>query len=114
MPAEKKIYFEPCAATGERLADAQYWKVKDFVSKHVRFSQHNLLQSTPPDGNFDLILCRNVMIYFEEKSKRAVQDLFYQSLCQDKVLVLGSTDILYRSERYKRKNGAAGAWFIKH
>ena len=114
MPAEKKIYFEPCAATGERLAGAQYWKVKDFISKHVRFSQHNLLQSTPPDRDFDLILCRNVMIYFEEKSKRAVQDMFYQSLRQDNVLVLGSTDVLYSSERYKRKNGASGAWFIKH
>jgi chemotaxis methyl-accepting protein methylase len=54
------------------------------------------------------------MIYFEEKTKRLVQDMFHLSIASDATLVLGGTDVLYSPERFQRQQGSGGAWYIKH
>jgi chemotaxis protein methyltransferase CheR len=63
----------------------------------VRFCQHNLAQGPfPPAGEagFDLIVCRNVLIYFEQPLAAQVIDLLRRSLRPGGVLILGAADRL--------------------
>jgi len=54
-----------------------YIKVKPEVQKYVKFGKHNLLSDTPSDI-YDIIFCRNVMIYFDTPTRQKVVD----SLCR--------------------------------
>jgi chemotaxis protein methyltransferase CheR len=63
------------------------------LSKRIVFSQHNVVA----DGvfnNFQLILCRNVMIYFDQELRERVHRLFHESLCHLGVLGLGLRESL--------------------
>jgi chemotaxis protein methyltransferase CheR len=59
----------------------------------VRFVQNNLVKETRL-GNFDMIFCRNVMIYFDDILKMKVLKYFYDSLEPDGMLVIGYYDSL--------------------
>ncbi|MBI4596308.1 MAG: protein-glutamate O-methyltransferase CheR, partial [Candidatus Tectomicrobia bacterium] len=61
-----------------------YW-IKDVVKQEVEFRQLNLLGDCFETG-FDLILCRNVIIYFTEKAKARLIEGFYKSLKDNGVL----------------------------
>lgn len=57
----------------------------------VEFKQHNLLADRY-DTNFDLIVCRNVLIYFTEEAKLEVFKRFHSSLRPEGYLFIGSTE----------------------
>ena len=57
----------------------QFYKVDDSIKKTVTFKKHNLLKDTY-EKNFDLIVCRNVMIYFTEEAKDQIYKNFSDSL----------------------------------
>lgn len=68
------------------------------VRKRVRFSCHNLL--TDPDyPRADLILCRNVLIYFSRDEQEKILTRFAAALPQDGVLVLGKAEMLLGEAR---------------
>jgi chemotaxis protein methyltransferase CheR len=67
----------------------------------IVFSVHNL--TTDRSFNeFQLILCRNVLIYFNQNLQNKVIDLFYQSLCSFGLLALGSKESLLFSDKKNR------------
>ncbi|MCK5313380.1 MAG: protein-glutamate O-methyltransferase CheR [Desulfobacteraceae bacterium] len=57
-------------------------KVKPEILKNVSFAKHNLLEDSPFTGSnkFDIIFCRNVMIYFDNTTRKKVVNNLYQSL----------------------------------
>ncbi|MGF9977930.1 CheR family methyltransferase [Viridibacillus arvi] len=71
--------------------------------KNIVFFQHNLVT----DGSFNefhVIICRNVMIYFTGELQNSVNQLFYDSLCHDGFIGIGSKETLRSSvfsEKYK-------------
>lgn len=67
------------------------YKVADEVKKCVDFKQHNLLKDAYP-SDCDLIVCRNVLIYFTEEAKLDIYKKFNSSLKKDGVLFVGSTE----------------------
>ena len=79
------------------------YKVIDDVKKCVEFKKMDLLKNPFP-SNIDLILCRNVMIYFTDEAKELLYDKFYKSLSNDGVLFVGSTEQIIASEKYKLKS----------
>ncbi|ACB85178.1 CheR family methyltransferase [Natranaerobius thermophilus] len=74
------------------------YHVKDEIKKCVNFKKHNLLKD-PYDKNFDLILCRNVMIYFTEEAKSILYKNFYQALAPGGVLFVGSTEQIFNASK---------------
>lgn len=70
------------------------WQVKDELKKMVQFKSQNLLESFAPLGRFDLILCRNVLIYFDEATKNKVIANMTTQLNPQGVLILGSTETI--------------------
>ncbi len=81
-----------------KLGDS--YQIKDEVKKCVEFSNINLLKDKYPD-KCDLIVCRNVMIYFTEESKESMYNKFHDSLQEKGVLFVGSTEQIILPNRYR-------------
>ncbi len=59
--------------------------------KHVTFEHHNLI-TDPFSKTFDVIFCRNVMIYFDNNAKRKLFDKFYDALNANGLFIIGFYD----------------------
>jgi chemotaxis protein methyltransferase CheR len=70
------------------------WHINQEVQQHVRFESFNLLDSSEALGKFDLLFCRNVLIYFDQETKQAVLERICQRMQPHSVLFLGSTETL--------------------
>jgi chemotaxis protein methyltransferase CheR len=72
------------------------WRISDSVKEHVDFIHLNLLDRSkiPLLGSMDVILCRNVIIYFDVESKRRVIQTFYDKLRPGGHLLLGHSESL--------------------
>ncbi|MBU7006736.1 CheR family methyltransferase [Phosphitispora fastidiosa] len=81
---------------GNFTKEGSNFKIKDEVKKRVNFMKHNLLTDAF-DRNFDLILCRNVVIYFTEESKAQLYRKFYTGLKQNGILFTGSTEQIFQA-----------------
>ncbi len=68
------------------------WQVKDEIKRRVRFNQQNLLQSYSMLGKFDIIFCRNVLIYFSSESKSDILSRMARCLNPGGYLFLGSSE----------------------
>lgn len=79
------------------------------IKSMVRFSFHDLLgknDTVPSDsifGGFDVVLCRNVLIYFEPEFQIRIFNKLYKSLKPNGYLVLGESEVPIESFRYKFK-----------
>jgi chemotaxis protein methyltransferase CheR len=67
--------------------------VKDQLKRMIHFSIHDLMKPFSHKC-LDLILCRNVMIYFAKESQQSVHMLFYEALREGGYMVTGNTEIL--------------------
>lgn len=73
------------------------YKVSDDIKRCVEFKQHNLLKDAYPT-DCDLIVCRNVLIYFTEEAKTEIYKKFNSSLKKDGILFVGSTEQIIQAQ----------------
>ena len=86
------------------------FQINQSVKKRVKFQKLNLLSDNYSKNN-DLIICRNVMIYFTEEAKNTMYRKFYDSLNNQGVLFVGSTEQIILPDRYNFKT--AKTFFYK-
>lgn len=81
------------------------FKISDEIKSRVEFKQHNLIKDPYPT-DVNMIVCRNVLIYFTEEAKDEVFAKFNSSLKPGGVLFIGSTEqiINYKELGYNRRN----------
>lgn len=74
--------------------DQETWKIKDIVKKYVSFERVNLMDKLKMRllGKFDVIFCKNVIIYFDENSRNKVAEHFWYILKKSGYLVLGPAE----------------------
>ncbi len=75
------------------------WMVGDQVKTLVQFKLQNLLESYASLGKFDVVFCRNVLIYFDEPTKAKVIDQICNSMEPKGYLYLGSTEVIMESNK---------------
>ncbi len=80
--------------------DGENLRISDKIKRCVEFRHHNLLNDKYID-NCDLIICRNVMIYFTEEAKAEMYTKFRDALAPHGVLFVGSTEQIILPQRYK-------------
>ena len=68
------------------------WKVNDDISRRVSFREMNLMNSYAALGKFDIIFCRNVLIYFSAQLKRDILSRMAKALAPGGYLVLGGSE----------------------
>jgi chemotaxis protein methyltransferase CheR len=73
-----------------------FFRISDGVKQHVNFSHLNLLDPFKVKlvGTMDVVLCRNVLIYFDQPSRKKVIDMFYERLVDGGYLLLGHAESL--------------------
>ena len=78
--------------------DADNWRLIDDLRQSIRFSPVNLIQSseTEAHGRFDVIFCRNVLIYFDDASRRVAAENLYENLLPGGYICLGHTESMSR------------------
>lgn len=78
------------------------YKISESIKSRVKFQKLNLLSDNYPKDN-DLIICRNIMIYFTEEAKNTMYKKFYDSLNNQGILFVGSTEQIILPNRYNFK-----------
>ena len=81
------------------------YQISKEIIDRVEFKEHNLLKDTYP-ADCNLIVCRNVLIYFTEEAKEDIYKKFIRALKPGGILFIGSTEqiITYKDIGYERKN----------
>ena len=69
-------------------------EVKPHLKEKIRFSRHDLMSGKPFVRNLDIISCRNVTIYFNEKQKNDLAREFHEGLGMDGYYVMGMSEFL--------------------
>jgi chemotaxis protein methyltransferase CheR len=75
------------------------WRVKDTVRSMVAFSHLNLVEPWPSLPPFDVILLRNVLLYFSSEARRSILQNVVKSLRSDGFLVLGGGETMLAFDR---------------
>ncbi|MDQ2084910.1 protein-glutamate O-methyltransferase CheR [Herbivorax sp. ANBcel31] len=70
------------------------WKASETIRRLVTFRLFNLMDDFPFKKSFDLIFCRNVMIYFDSKVQQRLIDKFYDVLVPGGILFIGHSESL--------------------
>ena len=83
-------YFEP-------VGDEQ-WRIVEDLRGSVRFTAANIVDpaQTAPHGRFDVIFCRNMLIYFDDASRRIAAENLFESLLPGGYVCLGHTESMSR------------------
>jgi len=85
-----------------------HWQITDKIREMVEFRQVNLIKPFMTVGNFELIFCRNVLIYFDDETKMRILNQFYDMLVKGGYLFLGAMENTYcltdkfKSERFDK------------
>lgn len=83
LPIRKLVsWFDPVLDRG--------WRVKADLAAMVTFGRHNLLGPPPAGGRFDIILCRNALLYFSPDRRRQLLDGLSLAIAPDGALLLGA------------------------
>jgi chemotaxis protein methyltransferase CheR len=86
----------------ERVPDEEQFRISDVVKQAVTFNELNLISDWPMKGPFDLIFCRNVVIYFDRDTQRQIISRMEGLQRPDDYLILGhSESLLDISTRYR-------------
>jgi chemotaxis protein methyltransferase CheR len=75
------------------------WRIGDALRSAVAFRALNLFDAWPMRGQFDVIFCRNVIIYFDDTNKRRLVARFADALAPGGYLVLGHSESLLNEVR---------------
>ena len=78
------------------------WQVNERIRSMIKFQKQNILDLPPLPGRFDLVLCRNVLLYFDPKTKRAAFDRLASATAPDGLLMLGAGEtVVGQTERFE-------------
>lgn len=78
------------------------WHIKDDIKNMITIKKQNLLQNFIERGPFDIVFCRNVLIYFDVPTKADIMGRIHGVLAQDGFMVLGGAEtVLGISDKFK-------------
>lgn len=79
-------------------AGPEHWQIIDELRQSVRLAATNIMErsETRPHGLFDIIFCRNLLIYFDDTSRRVAAENLYESLAPGGYICLGHAESMSR------------------
>ena len=89
------------------------WEIDASIRAMVKYQEFNLLDDLSPLGHFDVVFCRNVLIYFDKETKAKVLESISQLLPQDGMLYLGGAEtVLGLTDKFAPLDGERGIYGI--
>ncbi len=93
--------------------DGTQWRMNDAIREMASFREWNLLADPAPLGRFDIVFCRNVLIYFDQATKTRVLDAIARQLAPDGMLYLGGAEtVLGITTRFAPMAGERGVYCL--
>ena len=90
----------------EECADG--WRAVEALRKPVRFQVHNLLEPPPHPGGFDIVLCRNVLLYLSPEKKALAFERIAGAMAEDGWLMLGAGEtVIGQTKQARRRHQCA-------
>ncbi|WP_284124370.1 CheR family methyltransferase [Parerythrobacter aestuarii] len=87
------------------------WCPQQELRKMVTFREHNLLERAPVEAPFDLVLCRNVLLYFDPATRSRVFDRLHEAIHPDGRLMLGAGEtVIGQTERFVPAGDGSGLY----
>ncbi len=77
-------------------ADGMQWKISEEIKSLVTFRLFNLMEPFPFKNPFDIIFCRNVMIYFDRDVQERLVNNFYNTIAENGLLFIGHSESLIK------------------
>ena len=78
------------------------WHLQDSIRKTVSFSQYNLLEKMQGVGSYDLILCRNMLMYLCDENRKQVLENLADAMNRDGIMMLGAAEtVIGQTERFR-------------
>ncbi|GJL84295.1 MAG: chemotaxis protein methyltransferase [Micavibrio sp.] len=94
--------------------DDEKWRLNDDIRKMIQFEYFNLLDSMAALGTFDIIFCRNVLIYFDEETKAQIFEKMSKIIAPDGFLFLGGAEtVLGITDTFKPVKEKRGLYVTK-
>jgi chemotaxis protein methyltransferase CheR len=91
------------------------WQIDASIRSMVRYREFNLLNDPRELGQFDVIFCRNVLIYFDQPTKSLVLDRLARQLPEDGTLFLGAAEtVLGLCDRFKPVKDQRGLYMLNN
>ena len=75
-----------------KAINPEEYQIKDEIRRKIIFRTFNLMDEIPFKGKFHVVFLRNVMIYFEEETKRQLLERIYQHMADGGYLFIGTTE----------------------
>lgn len=105
-------------STGQMLRyfhrDEETWRVNEHMRARVDFRTFNLLDDFSHFGMFDVILCRNVLMYFDRETKKNVLERVNDSLNDGGYLMLGASETASDATSVFVQASEDGVWRARH
>jgi chemotaxis protein methyltransferase CheR len=77
------------------------WRIAQTLRDKVRFEVRNMIEPSPPPGRFDIILCRNVLLYFSTDMRRLAFSRLAEAMAPDGTLMLGAAEtVIGQTEQF--------------
>jgi chemotaxis protein methyltransferase CheR len=93
----------------EECADG--WRAVEALRKPVRFQVHNILEPSPHPGGFDIVLCRNVLLYLSPEKKTLAFERIAGAMAEDGWLMLGAGEtVIGQSSKLGADNQVRGLY----
>jgi chemotaxis protein methyltransferase CheR len=87
------------------------WLISEEIKNMVKFSPLNLLEPFSHLGTFDIVFCRNVLIYFDVPTKKKVLEAIHKLMKPDGFLLLGAAETMMGvTEVFERAEGHRGVY----
>jgi chemotaxis protein methyltransferase CheR len=83
------------------------FRVAEELTRKVRFEAYNLTDRKTPTATYDIVLCRNVMIYFTKEMRNGVIATLARTLAPDGLLCIGKTELVWNA-------ADLGLQFLRH
>lgn len=91
--------------------DEDGWQATESLRRKVRFEQRNLLDPAPAGGPFDLVLCRNVLLYLNQERRGIAFDRIADAITEDGALLLGAGEtVIGQTARFESDPSARGVY----
>jgi chemotaxis protein methyltransferase CheR len=87
------------------------WRADEALRRQVRFQVHNILESAPHPGQFDVILCRNVLLYLSPEKRTMAFERLAAALAPDGALMLGAGEtVIGQTTRFAADRETRGVY----
>lgn len=87
------------------------WRAAEALRKNIRFQVHNLLEPAPHPREFDIVLCRNVLLYLNAERKAQVFDRIADAMAPDGWLMLGAGEtVIGQTRRFEADPASRGLY----